>query len=146
MYNKNRFRKKLFVIILVPVVIILIGLAVAFASAEISFGDVYKAVFRRLLPALVGSDDTGHADIIIWKLRLPRILMGLPAGLAISSAAGFGASRTIILGVGVFAGPYLIIGNAFLFSLISSGLILALSGRRAASPELMFLMGKVFCR
>ncbi|MBI9109456.1 MAG: iron ABC transporter permease [Spirochaetales bacterium] len=163
-YNKHRFKKRLFVIILIPIVILLIGLAVAFGSADISFTDVYKAIFRRIVPSLAGGADAGHADIIIWKLRLPRILMGLLAGVAlgsagavmqvvlrnpladpymlgISSAAGFGASLAIVLGVGVFAGPYLIIGNAFLFSLLSSALILALSGRRGASPESMILTG-----
>lgn len=163
-YNRHRARKRLFVVVLVPVVIVLIGSAIAFGSADIKFMDVYAAVFRRLFPGLIGGADAGHADIIIWKLRLPRILMGVLAGLAlgstgavmqvvlrnpladpymlgISSAAGFGASLAIVLGVGVVAGPYMIIGNAFIFSLLSSGLILVLSGRRGASPESMILTG-----
>ena len=163
-YNKHILKKKLFIIVLIPAVIILIGLAVAFGSADIFFADVYKSVFRRLFPSLIAAADSSHADLIIWRLRLPRILMGVLAGLAlgaggavmqvvlrnpladpymlgISSAAGFGASLAIILGVGIFAGPYLIIGNAFLFSLISSALILVLSGRRGASPESMVLTG-----
>ena len=159
-YGRHRARKRMFVIVLVPVVIVLIGSAIAFGSADISFFDVYATVFRRLFSRA----NTGPADIIIWKLRLPRILMAVLAGLAlgsagavmqvvlrnpladpymlgISSAAGFGASLAIILGVGVVSGPYMIIGNAFLFSLLSSGLILVLSGRRGASPESMVLTG-----
>ncbi len=161
-YIKHKSRKKLFVIILIPVVIILVGSAVAFGTADIAFFDVYSTIFRFFFPVI--SSSTGNADIIIWKLRLPRILMGLLAGIAlgssgavmqvvlrnpladpymlgIASAAGFGASLAIVLGVGIVAGPYLIIGNAFLFSLISSGLILALSGRKGASPESMVLTG-----
>lgn len=166
MYRRHRFRKKLFVIILIPVVASLIGSAIAFGSADISFVDVYSTIFRKLIPgsSLLSPASPGHTHIIIWKLRLPRILMGLLAGIAlgstgavmqvvlrnpladpymlgIASAAGFGASLAIVLGVGVFAGSYLIIGNAFLFSLISSGLILALSGRKGASPESMILTG-----
>jgi len=164
MYNKNRLRKRLFIIVLIPVVILLIGLAVAIGSADIKLADVYGTIFRKLVPGLASGTDNGHADIIIWKLRLPRIFMGLLAGLAlgsagavmqvvlrnpladpymlgISSAAGFGASLAIVLGVGVLSGPYLIIGNAFLFSLLSSGLILLLSGRRGATPESMILTG-----
>lgn len=166
MYRKHRFRKKLFVVVLVPVVISMIGSAIAFGSANISFADVYSAIFRELFPGLYQNIPlgSGHTDIIIWKLRLPRVLMGLMAGIAlgstgsvmqvvlrnpladpymlgIASAAGFGASLAIVLGVGVFAGSYLIIGNAFLFSLLSSALILLLSGRKGASPESMILTG-----
>lgn len=161
-YQKHRLKKRVFISVLIPLVILLIGSAVAFGSADIALGDVYKTILRKLLPgALSGA---GRADVIIWKLRLPRIIMGLLAGVAlgssgavmqvvlrnpladpymlgIASAAGFGASLAIVLGVGIIAGPYLIIGNAFLFSLLSSGLILLLSGRRGASPESMVLTG-----
>ncbi|MDC7127254.1 MAG: iron ABC transporter permease [Spirochaetales bacterium] len=163
-YEKHRLRKRLFIIALIPVVIVLIGLAVAFGSADISFADVYKTLFRKLIPGLANAANAGNSEIIIWKLRLPRIIMGVLAGIAlgsagatmqvvlknpladpymlgISSAAGFGASLAIILGVGVLGGSYLIIGNAFIFSVLSSGLILAISGRRGASPESMVLTG-----
>ena len=162
MYNRYRLRKRLFVIILIPIVILLIGSAVAFGSADIKIADVYGTIFRRLF---AGSGiAAGNTDIIIWKLRLPRILMGLLAGIAlgssgavmqvvlrnpladpymlgIASAAGFGASLAIISGIGIVAGSYMIIGNAFVFSLLSSLLILILSGRRGATPESMILTG-----
>lgn len=161
-YQKHRLKKKIFILVLVPIVFVLIGSAVAFGSADISFMDVYKTIFRKLLPWLTVTK--GSTDIIIWKLRLPRIIMGLLAGLAlgssgavmqvvlrnpladpymlgIASAAGFGASLAIVMGVGIFSGPYLIMGNAFVFALLSSGLILLLSGRQGATPESMVLMG-----
>ncbi len=163
-YEKHCFKKRLFVFILIPVVLILIGLAVAFGSADISFPDVYRTLFRKLFPMSNHAGGAVNSEIIIWKLRLPRIIMGVLAGMAlgsagatmqvvlknpladpymlgISSAAGFGASLAIILGVGVLGGSYLIIGNAFLFSLLSSGLILLISGRRGATPESMVLTG-----
>ena len=163
-YDRHRARKRMLVVVLVPVVMMLIGSAIAFGSADISFFDVYASVFRKFFPGLFSGNATGNADIIIWKLRMPRILMGVLAGLAlgssgavmqvvlrnpladpymlgISSAAGFGASLAIVLGVGIASGPYMIIGNAFVFSLFSSGLILALAGRQGASPESMILTG-----
>ncbi|MCG8551567.1 MAG: iron ABC transporter permease [Desulfobacterales bacterium] len=163
-YMRHRSKKRLFIIILIPVVIILIGSAIAFGSADIKFLDVYAAVFRKLFPGLLDAQGAGHIEIIIWKFRLPRVLMGVLAGMAlgasgavmqvvlrnpladpymlgISSAAGFGASLAMVLGVGVVSGPYMIMGNAFLFSCLSSGLILALSSRRGASPEKMILTG-----
>ncbi|WP_320041496.1 iron ABC transporter permease [uncultured Desulfobacter sp.] len=163
-YNRHRARKRLFVGILIPVVILLIGFAVACGSADIKFMDVYAAIFRKFFPLILGGTDAGHVDIIIWNLRLPRILMGVLAGIAlgstgavmqvilcnpladpymlgISSAAGFGASLAIVLGVGIMDGPNMIIGNAFVFSCLSSGLILILSGRRGAGTETMILTG-----
>lgn len=163
-YYRHRTKKKLFVVLLIPIVVLLIGSAIACGSANIKFIDVYATIFRKLFPSLIGGSDAGHTDIIIWNLRLPRILMGVLAGaalgstgavmqvlfrnpladpymLGISSAAGFGASLAIVLGVGVMDGPNMIIGNAFLFSCLSSGVILILSGRRGAAPESMILTG-----
>ncbi|MCG8683921.1 MAG: iron ABC transporter permease, partial [Desulfobacterales bacterium] len=163
-YNRHRFRKKLFVIALVPVVFLLIGSAVAFGSADISFLDVYRVIVARLLPFADLSVDSAHAGIVIWRLRLPRIIMGLLAGLAlgssgavmqvvlrnpladpymlgISSAASFGASLAIVLGWGIVSGSYMVIGNAFVFSMLSSLLILLFSSRKNATPETMVLTG-----
>ncbi len=162
-YQRQRLRKRLFVIVLVPIVLALIGSAISFGSADISFFDVYRVIFTRVF-AGDSAEPVTRAHIIVWRLRLPRVMMGVIAGIAlgssgavmqvvlrnpladpymlgISSAAAFGASLAIVLGIGVFGGTYLVIGNAFVFSLVSSGLILALSARRNASPEVMLLTG-----
>ena len=104
------------------------------------------------------------ADVCVWNLRLPRILLGIVAGiglglagavmqallrnplaspytLGISSGAGFGASLAILAGAGFVGGKYLIIGNAFVFALLVSFIILALSSRKGATPETMILAG-----
>jgi len=161
-YEKYKYRKKIFIIVLIPLSLFIIGLAVAFGSADIAFIDVYKTIFRKIIPTI--ASDEGAINIIIWKLRLPRVVMGLLAGMAlgssgavmqvvlrnpladpymlgIASAAGFGASLAIILGIGVIGGSYLIIGNAFLFSIVSALIILVLSGRKGSSPEKMVLIG-----
>lgn len=61
--------------------------------------------------------------------------------MGIQSAAGFGASLAIICGAGIFGGSYLIAGNAFLFSLISVGIIITLADMKGASAETMLLTG-----
>ena len=162
LYEKYNFKKKFFFIILIPLAFLIIGLAVAFGSADIAFFDVYRTIFSKIFPAL--EQNNKSVSIIIWKLRLPRVIMGLLAGIAlgssgavmqvvlrnpladpymlgISSAASFGASLAIIFGVGVLSGSYLIIGNAFLFSILSALLIFILSGKRGSSPEKMVLIG-----
>ncbi len=109
-------------------------------------------------------ESTWLADVCVWNLRLPRIFLGIIAGiglglagavmqailrnplaspytLGISSGAGFGASLAILAGAGIVGGKYLIIGNAFVFALLVSFIILALSSRKGATPETMILAG-----
>jgi iron complex transport system permease protein len=161
-YNQSQSKKKIFTFILIPLVFLVGGLAVAFGSADIAFADVYRTIFSKLFPSIDIFQET--TSIIIWKLRLPRVFMGILAGIAlgssgavmqvilknpladpymlgISSAAGFGASLAIIFEIGIFSGSYLIIGNAFVFSILSAVLILVLSGKRNSTPEKMVLIG-----
>jgi iron complex transport system permease protein len=109
-------------------------------------------------------ESTWLADICVWNLRLPRIFLGIVAGfglgvagcvmqavlrnplaspytLGISSGAGFGASLAILAGAGIVGGKYLVIGNAFIFALLVSFIILGLSSRKGATPETMILAG-----
>lgn len=161
-YVRYRHKKRLFMLGLVPLAFMAMVSTVAIGSADISFTDVYGAIFEKLFS--MSSFEIGQTSLIIWKLRLPRVVMGFLVGLAlgssgavmqvvlknsladpymlgIASAAGFGASLGIVLGVGILSGPYLVMGNAFLFSLLSAGVVLALSGRRGSSPESMVLTG-----
>lgn len=161
-YMKYRGQKKLFIIIIIPILCLLAALSVAAGSVAITPSDVFQVIANHLFP--VGDETISGTEIIIWQLRLPRIFMGLLAGLAlgatgavmqvvlrnpladpymlgIASAAGFGASLALVFGIGFFSGSYLVIGNAFLFSLICSALILALSGGKGSSPESMVLTG-----
>jgi iron complex transport system permease protein len=61
--------------------------------------------------------------------------------LGIASAAGFGASIAILFGTGIFAGKYIIVGNAFFFSLIASAIIIAIAEKKNGSAEAMILTG-----
>ena len=161
-YKKFTRRKVVFIIVLLPLIFLILGIAASQGSADISIGDVFAAFFHRFFPSQIGSSEL--ADIALWKLRLPRILMGLLAGiglgtagcvmqgvlrnpladpymLGIASAAGFGASLAILFGTGILAGQYLVIGNAFIFALLCSAIILGLSSRKGATPETMILVG-----
>ena len=102
---------------------------------------------------------------IVWDIRLPRICAALLAGaglglagavmqgvlrnplaspftLGISSAAGFGASLAIVMGVGLTSGGrYLIVSNAFLFALAAFILVFLLARLRGMSSETLILSG-----
>lgn len=153
--------KRKFLLIMLPLLCLIAAWSAATGCVDISPLDVFSMIHGRLF----GSGEMStQAHIIIWQLRLPRIVMGLLAGMAlgasgavmqvvlrnpladpymlgIASAAGFGASLAMIFGVGILSGSYLVVGNAFLFSLLASILIMVISGGKGATPESMVLTG-----
>ena len=161
-YAKFIGRKVLFISILLILLILLMGFSATLGSARLDFVEVYCSILHNFFP---GSFDAGWlAKTVVWKIRLPRIIMAVVAGtglasagavmqsilrnplaspytLGISSAASFGASLAIVAGVGIVGGEYLIVINAFLFAMLASLLIYGLSKRRNASPETMILAG-----
>ena len=117
--------------------------------------------FREILSSLFTDNGRGHS--IIWMLRLPRIVtaalvgfgMGLagavfqailrnplasPYTLGVGSSAGFGAVSVILFFGGGFQ-TWRVACGAFLFSLISAALILAVAKMKRASSETMVLTG-----
>ncbi len=101
---------------------------------------------------------------MVWNIRLPRILVGIAAGiglavagsamqgilrnplaspytLGIASAAGFGAALAILLGKGFVGGDYLVVANAFIFAMIASGVIIGIARFKGTRPETMILAG-----
>jgi len=142
--------------------VILVGIATTLGPAEISFVESYQIILDRFFPDLF--DVTELGTTVVWNIRLPRIFMGLLAGfglgiagavmqgvlknplaspytLGISASAGFGAALALVLGAGVIGGKYLVVGNAFIFALLCSFLVLGLGSRRGAKPETMILAG-----
>lgn len=161
-YRRVVAKRGLFIGASVVVLFIVAGVALALGSANMSFFDAYAAVLARAFP------DWFHvsslADTVVWTLRLPRISLAIFAGavlamggcttqailrnpiatpytLGVSAGAGLGAAIGIILGTGLLEGDFLIIGNAFIFSLIPVAVILLLVKRKGASPETMILAG-----
>ncbi len=161
-YKKFIGRKIIFIFFSIISIFIIAGAAATLGSADITFLETYSTILHKFFP------DYFHtrwlAEVCVWNLRLPRIIMGILAGiglaiagtlmqgilrnplaspftLGISAGAGFGAAVAILLGAGIIAGEYLIIGNAFLFSLIPTFIILGLTRYKRATPETMILAG-----
>lgn len=119
------------------------------------------------ITGLVSPDSlTGPQAAIVWQVRLPQALMALLVGaalalagaemqtilnnplaspftLGVSSAASFGASLAIVLGLGVPFVPddWLISLNAFVFAFGSVLLLQAMSRIRGAGLETLVLFG-----
>lgn len=142
---------------LLALLIFLTGVAATLGSYPISVIEVFETI-------LGGRGADSDISTIVWDYRLPRILMGILAGaalglagammqgilrnplaspftLGIASAASFGASLAIVLGAGLAAGGSLIIGNAFLFTLIAAGAVYGLARIRGITPETMIMAG-----
>jgi iron complex transport system permease protein len=146
-------RKLSFIGLLAVVLLGVAFIALSQGASSVGFKDSFTALF----------DQTGFAHAIIWKLRLPRIVMAMLVGgglaiagtvfqailknplaspytLGIASSAGFGAVAAIIFG-GSYCSEYLIAGNAFFFALLSSFLILGIARLKGSTPETMILAG-----
>ena len=161
-YKKFIGRKILFILFSLILIFIIAGIAATLGSYPITVTEVYSIIWHGLF-----QNPETTKEIVVWNLRLPRILMGILAGiglaiagtmmqgilrnplaspftLGIASGAGFGAALAILLGAGIIAGgtgKYLIIGNAFVFSLIPTFVILGLTRYKRATPETMILAG-----
>ena len=163
-YSRMAVCKTMAILVICAGLGLLILVAAASGSANLRVEDVAKIITSRLLPSLqweVSVRDTA----IIWDIRLPRVAMGILAGaglavsgatmqgilrnplvspftIGISAAASFGASVAIILGAGMIGmQQYMIITNAFAFSLAAAFLVYVLAGSRGMRPESLVLAG-----
>lgn len=120
-----------------------------------------------VITGLISPDSLSPARAaIIWDARLPYALMALLVGaalalagaemqtilnnplaspftLGVSSAASFGASLAIVLGLGIPGVPddWLVSLNAFVFAFVSVLLLQAMGRLRAAGMETLVLFG-----
>jgi iron complex transport system permease protein len=161
-YSKFVGKKLIFIALCIIGIVLLAGVAATLGSANLTVTDVYTAILAKFFPQHF--ETSWFSDTIVWGLRLHRILMAIVAGmglgvagavmqgvlknplaspftLGISSAASFGASLAIILGAGFVGGEYLIIGNAFIFTVISTMVVYGLAKYKGITPETIILAG-----
>jgi iron complex transport system permease protein len=160
-YSSFIARKILFLIFGSTVLIALVIFATSVGAANLSMLDVFSAIAARFFS--VKTDFFKYA--VVWHLRLPRVIMGVVAGaglalsgavmqgitrnplvspftIGVSSAAAFGASVAIMIGVGfIGTGTLLIITNAFILALVCTFTVFGLARLRGTSPETLILAG-----
>jgi len=150
-YARYTARKFGFIFILLASLIALAILTIPLGAASMSVGDVITSIF---------SGGSGHADMIIWELSIPRILMAIICGmglalsgavvqgvlhnplaspftLGVSSAAFFGGMIGGAFGVGMG----LNVGFAFFFGMLALFLMYGISKRRGMTSETVILCG-----
>ncbi len=158
-YRRLIHRKIGFLIVVAVLILIISGISINRGSYDLGINEV----FRIIAEGLFKQPET-REEFVIWELRLPRVLMGIMAGMGlaiagtamqgilknplaspyttgISAGAGFGAALAIILGAGVFAGRFLIIGNAFLFSLVPTFVTIGMVRSSRATASRLILTG-----
>lgn len=162
-YEKLTLRKFIFIFGGIVGIITLSILACSVGAANISFFEVAKVIFAKLTGLNLAVRKV--ADTVVWKVRLPRVLLAIVAGaglavsgagiqgitrnplaspftMGISAGAALGAAVAIVLGwsiVGV--GRFFIAGNSFLFALFSAFLVLGISKLRGTTEETLILAG-----
>jgi len=153
LYKGFTGRKILFIVVLLIVLPSMALVAILQGPASIGIKDAIFSLFH--------SSTLAHT--IIWYLRLPRIVMAILVGiglsfagtvfqallknplaspytLGIASTAGFGAALGIVFNVGILS-QYVIAGNAFLFAILSSFIILGVAKWKSSTPETIILAG-----
>ncbi|MCD4767045.1 MAG: iron ABC transporter permease [Methanosarcinales archaeon] len=155
----------LFVLFLLLIIVALVGISATTGNADITVDDAYSAILHKFFPNSYAP--SWLAEVCVWNLRLPRIIMGILAGiclglagatmqwvlknpfaspytLGISHTAVFGTYVAMIIGgASIGGGAFMILGTAGIFALIAAAIVLHISRRRWATPERVVLMGIV---
>lgn len=137
--------------------------AITFGNADLSLKDVYSVIAYKLFHIKRLSEYAeGAIHDVVWLIRLPRVLLALGVGMAlsvcgvvmqaivqnpladpyvlgISSGASLGATLAIMLGIGGFLGGNSVGVTAFIGALITSFAVIAIAnmGGKATSAKLI---------
>lgn len=139
-----------------------IFLATTVGSVQLAPSQVVQAVWNGLLGEL-----SGTADVIIWQIRLPRVLLAALVGgslalagvayqgifrnpladpylLGVASGASLGAAVAIVLGASLaWAGRFGVPGLSFAFALLAVLTVLAMARRGNRIPVLSLILAGV---
>jgi iron complex transport system permease protein len=165
LYTKAKARKILVILSVFVVLLIAIVISVSLGAGSPRFMEAMQVILSKLFPFLEIDPGSKITQIIILNVRLPRIVLAIIAGaglavsgatmqgvqrnplvssftLGISAAAGFGAALAMV-GIGVF-GPYtgyMIVANAFIFSMLAMLMVYSIARLRGITPESVILAG-----
>ncbi len=165
-YKNYTSHKRVFILLTTVILLLTLVVGITLGASDISFiqlieilfgeGDVVnrQIVLNIRLPRILSAILAGTALAVSGTVMqsILRNPLGSPFTLGISNAAAFGAAfAVIVLGAGstqssandavIFNNPYLITISAFLWSLVSTIIILTMAKFRDATPETLILTG-----
>ena len=166
LYQKGKKRKILAMLSIFLALLIAVVVSVSLGAGSPGFAEATQVILSKLFPFLNIDPGSSLTQSIILTFRLPPIILAIIAGaglaasgatmqgvlrnplvsshiLGVSSAAGFGAALAILLGVGVLGGfgEYLVVVNAFLFSLLAMVIVYGVARIRGITTETVILAG-----
>ena len=166
LYQKGRKRKIFALISIFLALLLAVVVSISLGAGSPGFAEASQVILSKLFPFLNINPGPSLTQTIILDFRLPRIVLAIIAGaglaasgatmqgvlrnplvsshiLGISSAAGFGAALALCLGAGVIAGfgGYLVIVNAFVFSLFAMVIVYGIARLRGITTETVILAG-----
>lgn len=157
-YKRYIWRKWVFMAGCITVAVVAIGLSLTLGTYPISFQETYQIIWDHL----TGNIQDVTKDEVVFDLRMPRIMAGILAGAGlavagacmqstlknpladpfttgVSSGATLGATVAIVLGISL--GGAGIVSNAFVFALVPTSMMVAISRMKSASPTMMIMAG-----
>ena len=161
-YHKAIARKLVFIFLILIFGVILGITGLGIGPIKYSFSDIVGVLINSFLNTEFGVAPT--AQMVIFNIRLPRIILALLCGfglaitgmqmqiilrnplaspftLGVSSGAAFGAGLAIISGITIIGGKYMLIGNAFVFSLLPCFVVFFLSRIGSCGHGMLILAG-----
>jgi iron complex transport system permease protein len=166
LYAKAKGRKILVILSVCIALLIAIVISVSLGAGSPRFFEAANVVLSKFFPFLGIDPGSQITQTIILDLRLSRIVLAIIAGaglaasgaamqgvlrnplvspyiLGISSAAGFGAALAIGLGIGVVTqySAYIVVANAFIFSILAMLMVYGVARVRGITPESVILAG-----
>lgn len=159
-YRRYVLRKWVFTIGCAVVAFIIMGVALTIGETPISVVETYQTIFYHIM----GDVHNTAYDYFIIELRMPRIVIGLIAGAGlavcgavmqsimmnpltdpyttgVSSGAMFGVTISMVLGFSLASGQMGILANAFIFALIPTAIMIAVSKIKDMSPTILVMAG-----
>ena len=166
LYQKGKKRKILAILSIFLALLLAVVVSISLGAGSPGFAEASRVILSKLFPFLNIDPGPSLTQSIILNFRLPPIILAIIAGaglaasgatmqgvlrnplvsshiLGVSSAAGFGAALAIVLGVGVLGGfgEYLVVVNAFLFSLLAMVIVYGIARLRGITTETVILAG-----
>ena len=167
-YSELTASKKYIILGLVLALLVGIMLAIVTGSADLSYHEVLQVILDRIVPSYTG-EYSMLTETIVLNLRLPRIFLAVLGGfslagsgavmqgvlrnpladpymLGISAGASLGAALAVVLEANILKGlglpvVYVMIGNAFVFGLLTMLIIYGIASLKGAAPETLILAG-----
>lgn len=165
-YRRGRKRKILILLSLFLAIIAMIVVSVSLGAGSPRLYEAIQVIASKLFNFLEIPPPNKTTEMIIWNLRFPRSILAVVAGaglaasgatmqgvlrnplvssyiLGISAAAGFGAALATVFKIGVIVGygKYLLITNAFVFSMLGMVLVYGIARLRGITTESVILAG-----